>query len=286
MPKKQNEYTRSISDILRDNQLSQFDFFEESSEPTFKMISVEKIELNELYKYRKINNDELNKVISSIQEFGIITPIIVRIKENDTYDLITGIKRLEAAKELNISLIPSVVLNINKEQMMMILVDETINSENTNPLEKAYTYQYMAQELKLTQTEIAQKVGKSRPYITNHLRLLSLPSKVKKMIIQGLLTFGQARPLVSLPKEEAINLANRIVKEKLSAREIENYAALILSNRFNNQHDNLLLKELSTKLNCNVKIKKNKLILESNEIDDLIRLLNNLLNEGGNEDAI
>ena len=62
------------------------------------------------------------------------------------------------------------------------------------------------------------------------------------MIIQGLLTFGQARPLVSLPKEEAINLANRIVKEKLSAREIENYAALILSNRFNNQHDNLLLK--------------------------------------------
>ena len=81
MPKKQNEYTRSISDILRDNQLSQFDFFEESSEPTFKMISVEKIELNELYKYRKINNDELNKVISSIQEFGIITPIIVRIKK-------------------------------------------------------------------------------------------------------------------------------------------------------------------------------------------------------------
>lgn len=284
MPNKQNDYTRSFSDILKANQIDQFDFFDDSFEETqFKIIPVDKIQVDELHQSKYISKDELEKVVSSIKEFGVVTPIIVRKNEDDSYDLITGIKRLTAAKELNIQQIPSVILNIKKEQMIMVLIDETINSDNSNPLEKAYTYQYMAKVLRLTQSEIAIKVNKSRPYITNHLRLLLLPNSIKRLIIAGKISFGQARPLISLPSNDAISLANQIVKEKLSAREVEDRCAEILHNSSDSNTNTI--KKLSTKYDCNVTIRKNKLIFETKDSNHLSKLLEILLDDGGNDHA-
>lgn len=277
MSKYNEKLGTSIEEILKANRINSLDIFSETIEPQYLVIPVEKIILNDLLLSRYISDEELSKAINNIKEFNLITPIVVRKREDQAYDLITGVKRLTAVKALNHKVIPAIVLSIKEEEAIDIMVSNKIDSEVINPIEKASTYLYMAKSLKLNQTQIAKKVNRSRPYITNHLRLLSLPKEIKNYLMEGKLSFGQARPLINLPLDEQINLARRIINENLSAREIENIASLSLKGEISTINLEELSKKAANLYNCDVIIKKNAVILKGKSAEDLEKILNTLV---------
>jgi ParB family chromosome partitioning protein len=277
MSKYNEKLGTSIEEILKANRINSLDIFSETIEPQYLVIPVEKIILNDLLLSRYISDEELSKAMNNIKEFNLITPIVVRKREDQAYDLITGVKRLTAVKALNHKVIPAIVLSIKEEEAIDIMVSNKIDSEVINPIEKASTYLYMAKSLKLNQTQIAKKVNRSRPYITNHLRLLSLPKEIKNYLMEGKLSFGQARPLINLPLDEQINLARRIINENLSAREIENIASLSLKGEISTINLEELSKKAANLYNCDVIIKKNAVILKGKSAEDLEKILNTLV---------
>lgn len=174
------------------------------------------------YQPRKIFADEaLQELSDSIKEHGVFQPIIVK-KSIKGYEIIAGERRFRASKLAGLSTIPAIVRDFTDEQMMEIALLENLQRENLNVIEEALAYKSMIESLNLTQDELSKKVGKSRSHITNILGLLNLPKEVQKQVIQGDLTMGHARMLSKLEDSEIIiELANKIVKESLTVRDIE-----------------------------------------------------------------
>ena len=163
--------------------------------------------------------DDLKK---SILENGLIQPITVRRVENH-FELISGERRLRASKEIGLKEIPAYVINVDtKEAMLALALIENVQREDLNPIEIATTYRKLMIECNLSQEEIATKVGKERSTVTNSMRLLKLPQKIQDALIEGTISAGHARALLSLPDEASqLLIFNRIIKEKLSVRNVE-----------------------------------------------------------------
>ena len=175
------------------------------------------------YQPRKNFDDEsLKQLSSSIKERGIFQPILVR-KSLKGYELIAGERRLKASKMAGLKEIPAVVLDgVDDKDMMEVSLLENIQREDLNPIEEAQAYDQIIKKLDYTQDELAKRVSKSRAYITNTLRLLKLPKKVQDMLSNGKLSYGHGRALLSLEEEDKIiELANKIVKEDLTVRQVE-----------------------------------------------------------------
>lgn len=183
--------------------------------------------LNELranpYQPRKQFNEEaLQELAQSIKENGVFQPIIVRPSAIKGYEIIAGERRFRASQRAGQQTVPALIYPCDDETMMQIAVVENLQREDLTPLEEAASYRQLMEELHLTQQELAQRLGKSRPYIANYLRLLSLPEKLKEMVQRNDLSVGHARALLSLPKkEEQLYWAKRVVSEKLTVRELE-----------------------------------------------------------------
>jgi ParB family chromosome partitioning protein len=157
----------------------------------------------------------------SIKEHGVFTPILVR-KAVSGYQLIAGERRFRAAKLANLETIPAITLEFDDQQMMEISLIENIQREDLSVIEEAKAYQILIEKLGLTQEELSKKVGKSRPHITNLLRLLSLPESVQTLLLNQSLTMGQVRPLINHENQTKVEeLAQLIVQKKLSARDVE-----------------------------------------------------------------
>ena len=138
------------------------------------------------------------------------------------YEIIAGERRFRASKMANQDKIPAIVRAIDDEQMMEIAVLENLQREDLSPLEEAQAYSTLMENLKITQSELSERLGKSRPYIANYLRLLDLPTEVKSMLQNGQLSMGQARTLLALKdKDKLVDLAKRTVKENLTVRQLE-----------------------------------------------------------------
>ena len=138
------------------------------------------------------------------------------------YELIAGERRFRASKLAGKETIPAIIREFDEEAMMQIAVLENLQREDLNPLEEAEAYEMLMKNLKLTQADVANRLGKSRPYIANYLRLLTLPKLVKEMVQDERLSMGQARTLLGLKKKDQIlKLANRAVKENLTVRQLE-----------------------------------------------------------------
>ena len=177
------------------------------------------------YQPRKVFDEEaLNELALSIKEHGVFQPIIVR-KSIKGYNIIAGERRVKACKLAGISKIPAIIKEFSDEEMMQVALLENLQRENLSAIEEAKAYKAIIESLHLTQDELAKKLGKSRSHITNMLGLLRLPLGVQEMVLYGKISMGHARVLSKLESNEQIEeLANRIVSENLSVRDIETLA--------------------------------------------------------------
>ncbi len=167
---------------------------------------------------------DLSELIASIKEKGVIEPIVVRKKE-DKYEVVCGSRRVAACKELGLEVIPAIVKDVDDRGMLEFALIENLQRKDLNPIEEAEAYQRLNKEFGLSHEEIAERVGKNRATITNTIRLLNLPDEIKEMLKRGELTEGHARALLQAETEEKmVELAQRILKEKLTVREVEKLA--------------------------------------------------------------
>ncbi|OJG83589.1 ParB-like partition protein [Enterococcus ratti] len=192
--------------------------------------------LNELrpnpYQPRKTFEEvSLQELANSIEQSGVFQPIIVRRSAVKGYEIIAGERRFRASKLAEKATIPAIVRDFDEEAMMQVAVLENLQREDLNPLEEAEAYNMLMKNLKLTQAEVASRLGKSRPYIANYLRLLTLPDLVKEMVQDQRLSMGQARTLLGLKNKSLIlKLANRAVTENLTVRQLEQMVSQLNEN--------------------------------------------------------
>ena len=192
--------------------------FQESKEEQQPDEQVVELEISEIrpnpYQPRKTFNEEaLEELAKSIKKSGVFQPIIVRKSSVKGYEIIAGERRYRASKLAKKTEIPAIIREFNEEQMMEVAVLENLQREDLTPLEEAEAYNTLMEKLNLTQTQVSERLGKSRPYIANYLRLLGLPGKVKLMLQDGSLSMGQARTLLAVKdKEKLMELAEKTVK--------------------------------------------------------------------------
>ena len=198
--------------------------------------TVIQLPLNELrpnpYQPRKTFEEvSLQELANSIEQSGVFQPIIVRRSSVKGYEIIAGERRFRASKLAKKETIPAIVRDFDEEAMMQVAVLENLQREDLNPLEEAEAYDMLMKNLKLTQAEVANRLGKSRPYIANYLRLLTLPDLVKEMVQDQRLSMGQARTLLGLKNKSLIlKLANRAVTENLTVRQLEQIVSQLNEN--------------------------------------------------------
>ena len=232
------------------------------------------------YQPRKVFNDEaLSELAESIKENGVFQPIIVK-KSIKGYEIIAGERRYRASILAGKTNIPAIIRNFTEEQMIEIALLENLQRENLSAIEEAMAYKNMLEKLNLTQEQLSKKVSKSRSHITNMLGLLRLPKEVQDMIINNKLTMGHARALSKLENEEQIiEMANKIVNEKLPVREAEketnDFEKKIKIRRQKEENKDYRYVEdlLRDKLDTKVKIKDKKIEISFNNVADLNRIL-------------
>ena len=186
-------------------------------------IAVEDVRPNR-YQPRKIFDDlKLTELVNSIREKGVVQPIIVQ-KSDSGYELIAGERRWRAAQKAGLNKIPAIIREVSSEESLELALIENIQRENLNPIEEARAYQRLSDEFYQTQEDIAKKIGKDRSTVANFLRLFKLPKEIQDSISNEELTMGHARALLSLASaKEQLSLKDRIVKRKMSVREVESY---------------------------------------------------------------
>ena len=255
-------------------------------------IAIEEIRPNPYQPRKEFDQTALNELADSIRTHGIFTPLLVR-KSVSGYDLITGERRLRAAKIAGLKVVPAISVEFTEEQMMEIAILENVQREDLNAIEEAAAYDSLVKKLGYTQEKLAERVGKSREYCANIMRLLKLPSEVQKLVIDKKLAMGHVRPLLGLKDEmEMLDAAEKIMKEKMSVREVEAYVRDINSedvkpNKTKPEkkrdpiiHD--LEHQISVKLGTKVTIQNKKLTIRYTDTEDLNRILEilNCLDEG------
>jgi len=200
--------------------------FSDFESPAVATDNVESLPLADIrpnpYQPRKTFDEaSLAELSASIKQSGVFQPIIVR-KSVNGYEIITGERRFRASKLAGKDTIPAIVRDFDEAAMMEVAVLENLQREDLTALEEAQAYDTLIKRLHLTQAEVADRLGKSRPYIANYLRLLTLPNEVKQLLDQGQLAMGQARTLLSLKdKSRLAEVAKRTVKEQLTVRQLE-----------------------------------------------------------------
>lgn len=181
---------------------------------------------------REFRQEELDELIHSVREFGVLQPIVVRPlaspEKGASFELIMGERRLRAATAAGLATIPAVVRETNDDSMLRDALLENLHRANLNPLEEASAYQQLLSDFGITQDELAQRLGRSRPQVTNTLRLLRLPEKIQAQVAVGVLSAGHARALLSIDDAEAqARLATKIVSQSLTVRQAEEAAGLV-----------------------------------------------------------
>ncbi|WP_395317764.1 ParB/RepB/Spo0J family partition protein [Fructilactobacillus frigidiflavus] len=194
------------------------------SDEAVQTLNLENLIPNPYQPRKKFDKRALNDLTESIKVSGVFQPIIVRQpnKKETKFEILAGERRFRASKAAGKETIPAIVRDATDEQMMEIAVMENLQREDLNPLEEAKAYEMLMTHLDITQVEVSRRLGKSRPYIANYLRLLNLPPEVKTMLQKGQLSMGQARTLLAVKnKTELIKLAKKAADETLTVRQLE-----------------------------------------------------------------
>lgn len=254
----------------------------------FAEIPVASIRPNPKQPRQVFDEESMAELVHSISDIGVLQPVVVRpVPGTDgQFELIMGERRWRASQRANLDMVPAIVRETPDDEMLREALLENLHRSQLNPLEEAAAYQQMIEDFSITHDELAERLGRSRPQITNTLRLLKLPSLVQRRVAAGVLSAGHARALLSLPDHGAMErLAQRIVAEGLSVRATEEIVALHegapvrrrpRAGRRNERLDELA-SSLSDRLDTRVKItlgqRKGKVDIEFASIDDLNRIL-------------
>ena len=200
--------------------------FEDKKEENIKdnlltSLPIELIKPNPLQPRKNFSKETLNELAASIKDRGVLQPIIVRPAKNkdNEWEIIAGERRWKAAQLAGFHEVPVSIKDIKDEDVAIIALIENIQRENLSPIEEAIGYKRLMNKFSITQEELGLKMRRSRAYITNFIRLLSLPEEVQKLLAEKLISVGQVRPIIG--NKNSIELAHIIVKEKLSARQVE-----------------------------------------------------------------
>ena len=268
---------------------------EKNEEPPAEEGGVLYVDLNDIKpnaaQPRKVFDEEkLEELAASIQQHGLIQPIVLR-KLGKGYEIVAGERRWRAARLAGLKEVPCIVKELTEEENMLLATVENMQREDLNPIEEAEGLKKMIDTYGLTQEQVSYSVGKSRPYITNSLRLLKLPGKVQQLTAEGKITTGHARALASVKSQQRqIDLAARAAKEGLSVRQIEQLARETKQppekkkTRKTKSADEKRVEEdlknaLGTKVSLNRKGKGGKIEIEfysAEELERLIELLRSL----------
>ncbi len=193
---------------------------------TFAELNIRSIEPNPQQPRHSFDDEALAELVHSIKEIGLLQPVVVR-QTKTGYQLVAGERRLRASKKAGLKTIPALIRKTADNQMLRDALLENLHRSNLTPLEEASAYQQLLNDFGGTQDELATKLGRSRPQISNTLRLLNLPPSVQRRVAAGVLSAGHARALLGLKDSSAIEkLANRIVAEGLSVRSVEEIVSL------------------------------------------------------------
>ena len=185
-------------------------------------ISIDEIRPNPHQPRRVFDEEKLTELASSIKEHGVFQPVILKKSAIQGYEIVAGERRVRASKLAGKTTIPAILVDFTDDQMLEIAVLENIQREDLNAIEEAQAYRHMMEHLGLTQDKLASRLGKSRTHVTNTLRLLNLPEPIQTFVLEGKLSMGHVRPLITLEKEKALEIANRAIAENLSVRDVEN----------------------------------------------------------------
>ncbi|MCK9167312.1 MAG: ParB/RepB/Spo0J family partition protein [Bacteroidales bacterium] len=249
------------------------------------------IEANPFQPRDRFEEEALNDLAESIKHQGIIQPVTVRKMGYDRYQLISGERRLKAAKIAGLEKIPAFIRVANDQQMLEMALVENIQRENLNPIEVAISYQRLIEECHITQETLSDKVGKNRSTVTNYLRLLKLEPEIQKALQDEQITMGHARALLGIEQSEPrMQLFNATLLENLSVREVENRAREIKTTRKSPERKTItplpprhkeaksqLTEHFNTKINIKRDSKgKGFITLHFNNDTDFERLLNRM----------
>jgi ParB family chromosome partitioning protein len=245
-------------------------------------IELDRIVPNEYQPRKAFDDDKLKELAASIREQGVIQPVIVH-RAGSGYELIAGERRWRASRLAGLKTIPALIKEATKRDLLEMALIENIQREDLNALEAAEAYKRLQDEFKLTQEDLAKRVGKERSTVTNFLRILHLPKEIKQELAGGALSMGHAKALLSLERSrDQIQAAALIVKKGLSVREAESLAARLKNppkERKIHQSQELksleerLKKSLGTKVSILSKSKGGRIIIEYFSAEELDRIL-------------
>lgn len=186
-------------------------------------IALDQIRANPYQPRKQFDEAALNELAESIKQTGVFQPVILRQSTVKGYELIAGERRVRASRLAGKTTVPAIVRNLDEEQMIEIAVVENLQREDLSPLEEAEAYNILMDKLDLTQAQVAERIGKSRPYIANYLRLLCLPDEIKRLVGTEL-SMGQARTILGLKdKQMMVELAHRVIEEGMTVRQLEEW---------------------------------------------------------------
>ena len=246
------------------------------------MISITDIQKNPYQPRKEFDGEKLDELAQSIKENGVIQPIIVRQSPVIGYEILAGERRYRASLLAGLKSIPAVVKQLSDQEMMIQSIIENLQRENLNPIEEALAYESLV-EKGFTHAEIADKMGKSRPYISNSIRLLSLPEQILSEVENGKLSQAHARSLVGLNKEQQDYFLQRIIEEDISVRKLE---ALLTEKKQKKQQKNDYFiqneeEQLKKLIGLDIEIKlskkdSGKIIISFSNQEEYSRIINSL----------
>lgn len=259
----------------------------------FRAVPVELIQPNPRQPRQVFDEEEMAELVHSVREIGVLQPIVVRPLAGDKFELIMGERRWRASQAAGRTTVPAVVRHTTDENLLRDALLENIHRSQLNPLEEAAAYQQLLEDFDISQEELARRIGRSRPQISNTLRLMRLPAAAQRRVAAGVLSPGHARALLSLEGEaEMEELAQRVVSEGLSVRGTEEAASLLKRSQESggvsrgttrlpsstrvqqlDEYAEALTDHLDTQVKISLGAKKGRIAIDFASIDDLHRIM-------------
>lgn len=283
-PTRRRALGRGLEELFN-NEPIEYEQIEEKIQESTPKDAIVEVNISELrsnpYQPRKVFDEEaLQELADSIKEHGVFQPVILK-KSIKGYEIVAGERRVKASSMAGKTTIPAIIRDFSDTEMMEIALLENLQRENLNAIEEAQAYRKLLDELKITQDALAQRLGKSRSHITNMLGLLGLPEMVKTFVLEEKISMGHARVLSKIEDDEKVlELANKVIKENLSVRQVEDLAVdedykkkNMVNKRTKNGEFKYVEENLCDKYGTKVKIKKNKIEISFVNNNDLNRIL-------------
>lgn len=251
-------------------------------------VDVNKIVPNPHQPRQNFEEDLLQELARSIKKYGILQPLILAKSKENEYQVLAGERRLKASRLIGLKKVPAIVRSASEQQKLELALVENVQRKDLNPIEEAYSFQKLIDEFSLTQDNVAEKVGKNRSWISNHLRLIKLPKEIQEALSEERITMGHAKAILALREEKLQKeLFNKIVNEKFSVRQTEGQVKKVKvkshSRKVKIKNAEIVgleekLKEaLSTKTEIRKRGKKGQIIIEFYSEEELRNLVDKII---------